>query len=87
VHSCPYNLTKPSAPNGLFRRDPWQTQVYETESFNIPVFEVNKTKNTAPGLLYLTPPGPDIVINSTLIVSEDGELVWHSEYSNFYTNF
>ncbi len=65
---------------------PWPFKQFLTEAFVAPVFNVTHNGPTSPGYLFLTPDGPTSNTNASMIVANDGQLVWHGGLSNFYTN-
>lgn len=68
------------------------TTTYLTETFVAPELKYTKqTGFTAPGLLFFTPYGASSatnrsITNSSVIMTDTGELVWMSPISNYYTD-
>lgn len=80
------SVLKADYAKSLSRRDDLGIQTYQTESFVAPILQFTKSDLTAPGLLFLTPDGTTSTTNGTMIMSDNGELVWQSEISNYYTD-
>jgi hypothetical protein len=67
------------------------TTTYLTETFAAPELKYLKNDLAAPGFLFFTPygaPSPPNrgITNSSVIMTDDGELVCMSPFSNYYTD-
>ncbi len=61
----------------------WPSQSYKSETFVIPEFNVTKSgKPLAPGYLFLTPAAAPYP--ASIIITDEGELVWASQTDTFY---
>ena len=63
----------------------WPIQSFKTTNFTVPALNISRSGLTEQGLLFFAPLGSPPTIAAPLIMSDDGQLVWHGLVQSYPT--